>query len=110
MKAVKQLAVIETGGKQYLVEPGEKLAIEKISGDVKKNNQAVFDKVLMAGGEKDLKVGNPYIKGAKVTGEIKEQKKGEKITIIKHKPKKRYLKKQGHRQAFTEVEIKDIKA
>lgn len=109
MKAVKKLAVIETGGKQYLVKEGEKVSIEKIEVDDKKK-EIIFDKVLLVGDEKDLKVGSPYIKGAKVEAELKEQKKGEKIRIIKHKPKKRYLKRQGHRQLLTEVEIKKISA
>lgn len=100
-------AVIKTGGKQYLVSAGEKIKIEKI--DVEEGKEVVFDEVLLLGkDDKDVKIGNPFVKGAKVKAKVLAQDKAKKIIIFKYKPKKRYQKKQGHRQPFTEVEILKI--
>lgn len=101
-------AVILTGGKQYLVEKDKVLKIEKILGQ--KGEVFVFDKVLLTGtadGSK-LKVGNPYIQGAKIMAEILEQKKDKKISVIKFKRKVRYKRNVGHRQNITVVRIKSI--
>lgn len=96
-------AVIKTGGKQYLVEEGSVIYVEKLEGKVGDN--VTFDEVLML----DKKVGNPTIKGAKVTGVIVKHGKGEKIKIFKYKPNTTSTrKKQGHRQPYTKVEIKKI--
>ena len=96
-------AVIKTGGKQYLVETGSVIYVEKLNGEV--GSKVTFDEVLMLDG----KVGNPTIKGAKVTGEILKHGKGEKIKIFKYKPNTTSTrKKQGHRQPYTKVEIKSI--
>lgn len=100
------LATIETGGKQYNVKEGDRINIEKIEGE--EDSQVFFDKVLLIDDEKEAKVGAPYLEGAKVEGKIAAQFRGEKITIIKYKAKKRYRKKQGHRQNLTEVEIVKI--
>lgn len=111
------LAVIKTGGKQYLVKKGDKIKVEKLEG--KEGSEINFTDVLLlasgpeglkAPGEKDKKVeiGKPIIKDAKVVAKILEQGKGKKIIIFKYKAKKRYKKKAGHRQPFTEIEIKDI--
>lgn len=100
------LAVILTGGKQYLVSPGQKIKIEKLEN--KEGDDVIFDKVLLAEKSNKLEIGNPYIKGAKVTGKVISQGKGKKVIVFKYRAKTRYHKKAGHRQAFTEVEIKTI--
>lgn len=100
------LAVIKTGGKQYKVKVGDRIKIEKIEG--KKGGKIVFKEVLFLGSEKDIKIGTPLVKGAKVEGRIIKTAKGKKIVGIKHKAKKRYKVKFGHRQSFTEVEITGI--
>ena len=100
------LAVIKTGGKQYLVEKGDKVKIEKIEGKV--GDKITFSEVLFLGDEKEVKVGNPFLKGAKVEGKILKQGKAKKVVGIKHKAKKRYKVKFGHRQEMTEVEITKI--
>ncbi len=102
------LAVIKTGGKQYLVSPGKKIKIEKIL-DKKEGSEITFKEVLLlVKDNKDVEIGTPLIKKAKVVGKIVKQGRGDKTIIFKYKPKKRYQKKAGHRQYFTEVEIKEI--
>lgn len=100
------LAVIKTGGKQYLVSPGKKIKIEKI--DNKEGGEVTFDEVLLLEKQKKLEIGTPFIKGVKVIGKVLGQGKGKKIIVFKYKPKKRYKVKKGHRQPFTEVEILKI--
>jgi large subunit ribosomal protein L21 len=100
------LAVIKTGGKQYLVKKGDKVKIEKLEG--KEGDKVEFPEVLFWGDEKSVKVGAPLVDGAKVEGKILKQGKGKKVTGIKHKPKKRYKVKFGHRQLVTEVEIMKV--
>ena len=96
-------AIIVTGGKQYLVEEGSVIYVEKLEGNV--GDKVTFDTVLML----DKQVGTPNIKGAKVLGEIVKHGKGEKIKIFKYKPNTTSTrKKQGHRQPYTKVEIKKI--
>ena len=97
------LAVIKTGGKQYLVAPKDKIQIEKI--DKKEGEEIVFDEVLLMEKGRKIEIGTPLIKGVKVIGKILKQGKGKKVIIFKYKPKKRYKVKKGHRQPFTEVEI-----
>ena len=101
------LAVIKTGGKQYKVEKGDKLKIEKIEGEA--GTVVVFDQVLFLGDKTTASVGNPIIEGAKVEAKIVRQGKAAKVVGIKHKAKKRYKVKFGHRQPFTEVEITKVK-
>ncbi len=98
-------AVISTGGKQYLVEPGQKLKIEKLPGEA--GDAVSFDALLVADGSK-VEIGTPNVH-AKVTGKIERQGRAKKILVVKYKPKVRYRKKQGHRQPFTEVTIESIK-
>ena len=100
------LAVIRTGGKQYLVSPGQKIKIEKIGK--KEGSEITFDDVLLLEKGKSLEVGMPLVKGAKVIGKILKQGKNKKVIIFKYKSKKRYKVKKGHRQPFTEVEITKI--
>ena len=99
-------AVIETGGKQYRVTSGQKLKIEKISGEA--GSSISFDKVLLVVNDDDVKVGKPYVDGAGVSGKVLKQGRGRKIIVFKYHSKTRYRKKKGHRQEFTEIEITDI--
>ena len=100
------LAVIKTGGKQYIVSPGQKLRIEKI--DEKEGKEIAFKEVLLLEKGNALEIGNPLVKGAKVLGKILKQGRGKKITILRFKSKTRHKRKQGHRQPFTLVEIEKI--
>lgn len=100
------LAVIKTGGKQYVVEPGQKLKVEKL--DVKEGKDVIFSEVLLVQKNKQIEIGNPIVKGAKVTAKFLDSVKGEKLIIFKYKAKKRYQRKVGHRQNFTEVKIISI--
>ena len=97
-------AIIETGGKQYYVEEGSIIYVEKL--EVAPEAEVVFDKVLML----DEKVGAPYVEGAKVTAVVEKHGKGKKIIVYKYKSKKNYHKKQGHRQPYTKVKITAINA
>jgi len=100
------LAIIKTGGKQYKVKVGDRIKVEKIEG--KEGGKISFKDVLFLGSEKDIKIGAPLIKGAKVEGKILKTAKGKKVVGIKFKAKKRYKVKFGHRQTMTEVEITSI--
>lgn len=100
-------AIIETGGKQYKVEQGDVVFIEKLN--VEEGETVTFDKVLVVGGD-DVKVGTPYVSGANVTASVVKNGKDKKIIVYKYKPKKGYHKKQGHRQPYTKVEITAINA
>lgn len=100
------LAIIKTGGKQYLVKPGDKIKIEKI--DKKEGSEITFKEVLLVEKNKKVEIGAPLVKGAKVIGKILSQGKAKKVIIFKYKPKTRYKVKKGHRQPFTEIEILKI--
>ncbi|MFH1129544.1 MAG: 50S ribosomal protein L21 [Patescibacteria group bacterium] len=100
------LAIIKTGGKQYIVSPKQKLKIEKLEGEV--GGQVEFTDVLLFEDDKVIEIGKPFIKGAKVTGTILKQDRAKKIIVFKYKAKKRQHTKRGHRQPYTEVEIKEI--
>ena len=99
-------AVIETGGKQYLVAPKAKLAIEKLPG--KAGESITFDKVLLVSDEANVQVGKPYVAGAKVVGKVLAQNKADKLVVFKYRAKSRYRRKYGHRQQQTVVEIESI--
>jgi large subunit ribosomal protein L21 len=101
-------AVVATGGKQYRVQEGDTLRIEKIPGEV--GADVAFDQVLMVSDGDDVKVGQPVVENAVVNGTIVEQGKGRKILVFKYKRRKRYRRKQGHRQLFTAVKIGTIEA
>ena len=102
------LAVIKTGGKQYIVTPGKKIKVEKL--EVEEGKNVTFEEVLLINDEGKTVIGEPTIKGATVSGKVLKQDKHEKVIIYKHKAKKRYSVKKGHRQPFTEVEIAEIKS
>ena len=99
-------AVIETGGKQYKVSEGDVIFIEKL--DAEAGAAVTFDTVLAVGEGADIKVGAPSVAGASVEASVVKNGKSKKIVVFKMKPKKGYRKKQGHRQAYTKVEIKKI--
>ena len=98
-------AIIETGGKQYVVEAGDKIRVEKL--DVKEGDNVTFDKVLFVSGD-EPKVGAPYVDGAKVEAKVLAQGKVKKVVVYKYKSKKNERKKNGHRQPYTLVEISGI--
>ena len=99
------LAIIETGGKQYLVSPDQKLNIPKL--EVDEGGKVVFDKVLLMADEAKgtVQVGAPYVEGAKVEAVVEKQGRARKIIVLKYKPKTRYRIRRGHRQHFTKVKI-----
>ena len=99
-------AVIESGGKQHRVEPGEVLRLEKL--DIAEGETIDFDKIMMIGEGDKLEIGTPYVKGGKVTAEVLCHGRDDKVTVIKMRRRKHYRKQAGHRQYFTEVEIKGI--
>ena len=101
-------AVIETGGKQYKVEAGQELFIEKLN--VEADDTVTFDKVLAVGGDDGIKVGSPYVDGASVEAKVIKNGKAKKVTVFAYKPKKNEKRKMGHRQPYTKVSITDIKA
>lgn len=100
------LAIIKTGGKQYKISEGDKIKVEKLEGE--EGSKVIFSDVLFVGDEKDVKVGTPNISGVKVEGKIIKTSQQKKVVGIKHKAKKRYNVKFGHRQIMTEVEITKI--
>ena len=100
-------AIVETGGKQYQVEEGRYVDIEKLDGDV--DSKVTFDNIVMIVNGKKSKVGQPYVSGASVEGKILKQDKAKKIIVFKQRPKKGYRKKQGHRQEYTRVMISKIR-
>ena len=101
-------AVFATGGKQYRASTGDRLKIEKL--DAEKGAKVVLDQVLMVGEGEDVQVGSPYLKGGTVTATVVEQGRGEKIRILKFKRRKHQLKRMGHRQDYTQIEITGIAA
>jgi large subunit ribosomal protein L21 len=96
-------AVIETGGKQYRVQEGDVITVEKLNAEA--GEKVTFDKVLLLNDDKEVKVGTPYLA---VTGTVVENGKGKKVIIFKYKAKKDYRKKQGHRQPYTAVKIDSL--
>ena len=99
-------AIIESCGKQYKVSEGDVVFFEKL--DVAEGEKVAFENVVLVGEGETVKVGAPYVKGAKVEGTVVSHGKGKKIIVFKMKPKKNYRRKQGHRQPYTKVEIKSI--
>ena len=102
------IAVIETGGKQYKVSPGQKIKIEKLEGAEGANLN--FDKVLLIADEKEVKIGAPYVDGAKVEAKIIKQGRDKKKIVFRYHSKTRYRKKKSHQQSYTEIEILNIEA
>ena len=100
-------AVIDTGGKQYKVQNGDVIYVEKLAQE---ENSEVKFQVVALGGENGLKIGTPYVEGASVTGKVLKNGKGKKITVFTYRPKKGSKRKMGHRQPYTKVEISAINA
>lgn len=100
-------AVIRTGGKQYRVNEGGRVRVEKLAGNV--GDKLEFPEVLLLGGDK-LSIGKPFVKGAKVTAEIVAQERDKKVIIFKIRRRKRYRRRGGHRQPYTELKITGISA
>ena len=103
-------AVIETGGKQYRVEPGDVIDIELTPVSGKKVQKVKFDRVLLVGDDKDVKVGTPVVAGAEVTGVLVNEVRGPKVRVFKMKRRKGYRRTRGHRQDLLRVKIDNIKA
>lgn len=103
-----QFAVIKTGGKQYIVRPGQKLKIEKLETEAGKPVE--FNEVLFIADDKKIEIGAPLIEGALVKAKVTGQGRAKKQIVFRYHAKTRYRKKKGHRQPFTEVEITDIKS
>ena len=99
-------AIIKTGGKQYKVAEGDEVIIEKL--EVAEGDKVTFEEVLTVVNGEEVKIGQPLVKGAKVTGSVVKNGKGPKIRIFKYKHKTNYRRRQGHRQPFTKVKIEKI--
>lgn len=101
------IAVIKTGGKQYVVSEGSVITIEKLEG-AEVGASVTFDSVLLTDNGKDTQVGAPTVSGGKVTGKVLKAGKGKKIVVVRYKAKSRYHKKRGHRQPFVTLKIEKI--
>ena len=99
-------AVIQSGGKQYRVAEGDTIKVEMLTAD--EGASVEIDKVLMIGNGDDIKIGAPYVDGGKVTATVKSHGRGKKVKIIKFKRRKHHLKRQGHRQWYTELQVTGI--
>jgi large subunit ribosomal protein L21 len=99
-------AVIQTGGKQYTVRPGDTLTVEKLDGEA--GSAVELTEVLMVADGDRVTVGTPTVSGARVVAEVVEHAKGKKVVVFKYKPKVRYRRRKGHRQQFTRLSVKEI--
>ncbi|MBQ6662030.1 MAG: 50S ribosomal protein L21 [Firmicutes bacterium] len=99
-------AILESGGKQYRVSEGDVICVEKLP--VEAGDSVELDKVLLLSNGEEVKVGTPYVEGAKVSGTVVENGKGKKVIVFKYKSKKDYRKKQGHRQPYTMIKIDSL--
>lgn len=102
------LAVIKTGGKQYIVKIGQKLKVEKLKE--KEGSEVIFTEVLLLEKDGKIEIGTPFVKNAQVKAKILKHSKAKKKIVFKYKSKTRYKKKKGHRQPYTEIEILEIKS
>ena len=103
-----KIAIIETGSKQYLVKDGDVIYAETLKGTKGVGSKVNFDTVLLTDDGKETKVGAPHVSGAKVAGEILEEGRDDKVTVIRYRQKSRYFKKKGHRQPYTKVKITTV--
>jgi large subunit ribosomal protein L21 len=99
-------AILETGGKQYKVRPGDTLQVEKLPAEA--GETVELGRVLMVAGDDSVAIGSPLVEGAKVLAEVVDQRRGPKIIVFKYKAKARYRRKTGHRQSLTTLRIKEI--
>ena len=102
-----KIAIIETGGKQYVVAQDSVLEVEKLTDTSRAGDKVTFDKVLLVD-DGDTKIGSPYVSGAKVSAELVEEGRDAKVTVIRYRQKSRYFKKKGHRQPYSKVRITAI--
>jgi large subunit ribosomal protein L21 len=100
-----KIAVIATGGKQYLVKDGSVITVEKLPGDLKEGDSVTFDKVLLTDDGSAVTVGAPNVSGASIKASVVSVGKGKKVQVVRYKAKSRYLKRRGHRQPFTKVKV-----
>ncbi len=103
---MSQFAVVKTGGKQFLVSPGQKLKVEKLNAE--EGGKFVFEEIMLVSDGKNIEIGTPLVKGAKVEARVLKQGRAKKVIVFRYHSKTRYRKKRGHRQPFTEVEITKI--
>ena len=103
-----KFAVIQTGGKQYKVAPGQSIKIERLQGEHVEGDTISFDNVLLAENDGQTTIGTPMIAGAKVTGTIEKIGRGKKVMVVRYKQKSRYMKQNGHRQHFFQVKIATV--
>jgi len=106
IREAKVYAIIQTGGKQYRVAPGDVLRVERLPGE--QGDQVVLDQVLLVGDDQELKVGQPWLENASVRGQILRQGKAKKVLVYKKKRRKNYRRRQGHRQLYTALQIQEI--
>ena len=106
---ISKIAVIKTGGKQYIVKEGDTLKVEKIIG-LKEGDSVSFKEVLLSANGTSAKIGTPVVPSAEVTGTIVEMGRNQKVVVIKYKQKSRYYKKNGHKQPYAKIKIDSIKA
>lgn len=99
-------AVVQTGGKQYRVQPGDRIKVELLSGE--EGQEITLDRVLMVGDEENVQIGRPMVEGAHVKAEIVERGRGPKILVFKKRRRKNYRRKNGHRQDYMELSVKEI--
>ena len=99
-------AIVQTGGKQYRVAPGDILRVERLPGD--RGDKVQLDQVLLVADGDSIQVGKPLVEGARVVGEILRQGQGKKIIVFKKKRRKKYRRKQGHRQLYTALQVREI--
>lgn len=104
--APKIYAIVESGGKQYRVAPGDVIEVDRL--DTKEGGAIELDRVLLVAEGKKVKVGTPVVEGARVTADVVNEFKDKKITVFKYKSKTRYRRKKGHRQIYTKIAIKEI--
>jgi large subunit ribosomal protein L21 len=102
----RMYAIIETGGKQYRVSEGDAISVEKLPYQV--GDEVELDRVLLVSGAKGLTIGQPVVEGAKVVARVESEGRGRKILVWKYRPKQRYRRRQGHRQAYTRLRIEKI--
>src|SRR6185503_18235467 len=102
---MSKFAIIETGSKQYLVKDGDVIYVETLKGTKGVGSKVNFENVLLTADGETVKVGTPAVSGAKVAGEILEEGRDDKVTVIRYRQKSRYMKKKGHRQAYTKIKI-----
>jgi len=99
-------AIVQTGGKQYRVSPGDILRVERLPGN--RGDEVLLEQVLLVADGDAIQVGQPLVPGARVVSEILRQGKGKKVLVFKKKRRKNYRRRQGHRQLYTALEIKEI--